>query len=195
MNKEHLSLADLVRLLESRGMNRSLIQRYDAEDDFKAVLEKNEETKTYPGWTLSLWENIADMRLREPLIVRPKLAARYIEKFIPGAKSGQLVPIKSEPIKAENKSVTVRSEPTDLIVSPPEQQRLEQSVSLPQETLERLVQAVERHAKASDEILTLEEACDYLVTTPNRLCRFKEPYVKLGTERKHWRWRKSDLIG
>jgi hypothetical protein len=164
---DRLTIADLTRLLEPHGMNRSMIQRYDANKDVQRLLGK--EGTTYPASVLEWWKKIAEARKQKPPIVWPETAGVFLE------------------------SVMQNPEQALIFNRPP----ISQPLMITPELLEKLVMALTDTYKAipppplppDDSLLTAEEAARLLACKPEKVSHF----VK-GIKGRRGVWRRNDIL-
>ena len=154
MTDERLTLADLARHLEPR-MNRSTIQRYDNNEELRALLGK--DTKSYPASALRFWNALADARSQEPPLVKPETAAVFVRSLMEqGADELPDVPLSTA-------LTTIRPDAKDLVIA---SERGEQVISLLQSLLES---SERREAVQDDALLLIKQAAEQYGVSPKSL--------------------------
>lgn len=181
---DRLTIADLARQLAPR-MDRSLIQRYDANEDLRRILQKT--GATYPAWTLSYWQAIADARQVTPEMVRPATAAHFVRAMMAQASPEPMTDNRSPAtgvIAPRPDEIAVVAARTTLEIKP--------SAVSPADLAR--IQGRAQGLAMTERVLTAGQAAELLCISVPLLRRSIAPYRRFGNSPAGDRWRLSDLV-
>ena len=142
---ERLTIADLARELHPR-MNRSLIQRYDANEDLRRLLGKDD--RSYPAESLRFWQMIAEAREQNPPLVKPETAGVFLQALMERERSGESI--------TGNRTAIIPVKPPSQIEA-----LVTTLIALPDALTQRVIAEIDRRvAPPDDRLLTLRQAHD-----------------------------------
>jgi hypothetical protein len=163
---DRLSIADLERALAPR-MNRSLIQRYDENEELRHLLQK--DGRTYPASALPYWIRLCEAREQSPPLVKPETAGVFLRGIM--EQNGADQPVIADRLPA---NIAISGNGTALAAV------LKESSGEAIDLLRRLVVAVERERAevAEDRWIGAEEAMKLLSCSRRALGRRVRPVMR-----------------
>jgi len=189
---DRLNIAALARHLESMGMTRSTIQRYDANPELQTVLGKSDGY--YPAWSLPLWRSLAQARAQEPPLVRPETSAIFVTGLLERqSATGERLPI-IPPRQESDALVLAREVGSEVTASLRQLVALAESVN--PDTVEQLIGSLDRHSDAlerlpaPDDVLLTAEQVQEVIPRGITWIRKNVPSIRLGRGRL---WKKSQV--